>query len=200
MQTESKNIAATCFALARGSGMGQFLSCPNHAKRRTSFSCRLTPPLKGVFAGGDTLVAEGGSDCYLASIDPHGQPEVFDRFPPLELLACQHVPVQQSARRQQGRSKPPDRSVAPGLWSAWLRPWGFLYVAFGCSSRADPGAQARQSLCSSTGQCFWPQAPRPDPPEFPELNQQLRLCHPLWPAPAFPRQSKWLNRCQVCPC
>jgi hypothetical protein len=145
-------------------------------------------------------VAEGGSDCYLASIDPHGQPEVIDSFPPLELLACHHVPVQQSARRQQGRSKPPDRSVAAGLWSAWLRPWGFLFVAFGCSSRADPGAQARQSLCRSPGQCFWPQAPRPDPSEFPAPNQQLRRCHPLWPATAVPRQSKWLNRCQVCPC
>jgi hypothetical protein len=90
------------------------------------------------------------------------------------------------------------------LWSAWLRPWGFLDVAIGCSGRADPGAPARQSLCRSPRQCRWsgrwPQAPRPDPLEFPEPSQQLRLCHLLWPAPAVPRQSKWHNRCQVCRC
>ena len=71
-----------------------FSSCPNHAKRSSSFSCRLTPPLKGGIRGGEALVAEGGSHCYLASIDPHGQPDVIDSFPPLELLACHHVPVQ----------------------------------------------------------------------------------------------------------
>ena len=180
--------------------MGIFSSCPNHAKRSSSFSCRLTPPLKGGIRGEDTLVAEAGSHCYLASIDPHGQPDVIVRFPSLELLACHHVPVRQSGRPRQGRSKPPDRSVVAGLWSAWLQPWGFLYVAFGSNSRADPGAQARQSLCRSTGQCRWPQAPRPDPPELPEPNQQLRLCHPLWPTPAVPRQSKWHNRCQICLC
>ena len=56
-----------------------------------------SPPLKGGIRGGEALVAEGGSHCYLASIDPHGQPEVIDSFPPLELLACHHVPVQPAA-------------------------------------------------------------------------------------------------------
>jgi len=236
------SLAATCFALARETRIGNFSSCLNHVKRRTRFRCRLTSldrcrltaraeiaghlaqigrkrliiaskrsplpligaPLKGGIRGGDTLTAVGGSDCYRASFGPRGQPHIIDSFRTLELLACINIPVQQSGRRRQGRSKPPAQSAAAGLWSAWLRHWCFLSAAFGGSSCADPGDQARQSLCRSPGQCpwygLWPKTPRPDPHKLPGPNQRLRLCPYPWPAPAVPRQSRWLNRCQECTC
>ena len=163
------------------------------------------PPLKGGIRGGGHPSDWGSSDCYHALIDPQGQHDVIESFPSLGLLACHKVPVQQSGRRRQARSKPPDRSAAAGLWSARLRPWRLLSVAFGGSSRADPGAQARRSLGSSPGHCpwpalCWPQATWPDPHKLPEPYQRLRLCPHPWTAPTVPRQSRWLNHCEVCTC